>query len=163
MSAPTKRKGRNTSGRPSDSKRGIASLEAIEIRRKQKVWDKQQKSSFCGAQKRTGGTCMKQAGWGTQHFGTGRCKLHGGATPAHIKSAVTQEYRQLFGTPMEINPLDALLWCIKVRAGEVKWLSDRMAELKPEEFIENTMLGKQFHLYARERQKAMADLVKFSQ
>jgi len=159
MSAPT----RNRGPRPKDSKHGIASLDAINRRQKQKTWDKQQKSNFCGAKKKGGGLCTLGAGWGTDHFGTGKCKLHGGATPAHIRSAVKDEYRKLFGTPMEINPLDALLWCIKVRAGEVKWLSDRMAELKPEEFIENTMLGKQFHLYARERQKAMSDLVKFSQ
>lgn len=33
----------------------------------------------CGAhKKRGGGICTRPAGWGTQHPGTGRCKLHGG-------------------------------------------------------------------------------------
>lgn len=38
----------------------------------------------CGAKKRGGGTCTQVAGWGTDHPGQGRCKLHGGKTP--IKS-----------------------------------------------------------------------------
>src|SRR5215472_13987030 len=133
MSAPT----RNRGPRPKDSKHGIASLDAINRRQKQKVWDKQQKSNFCGAKKKNGGLCTLGAGWGTDHAGTGKCKLHGGSTPAHILNAAATEYRKLFGTPMEINPLDALLWRIKLRAGEVNWQRDRMTELKPEEFIEN--------------------------
>ena len=40
-------------------------------------------ASLCGARRRqSDGTCRKQAGWGTDHFGFGRCRLHGGATPA---------------------------------------------------------------------------------
>lgn len=32
----------------------------------------------CGAKTRSGTPCKLRAGWGTQHFGSGRCKLHGG-------------------------------------------------------------------------------------
>lgn len=35
----------------------------------------------CGADTRGGGKCQQKAGWGTKHVGSGRCKLHGGATP----------------------------------------------------------------------------------
>lgn len=36
----------------------------------------------CGATaKRTRQPCQRPAGWGTDHPGLGRCKLHGGATP----------------------------------------------------------------------------------
>ena len=42
-------------------------------------------------------------------------------------------------------------------------MSERMAELDEKHWIEQTLVGKQFHLYARERQKAMQDLAKFSQ
>jgi hypothetical protein len=36
---------------------------------------------WCGAKKRQGeGTCHRPAGWGTDHPGAGRCKLHGGST-----------------------------------------------------------------------------------
>jgi hypothetical protein len=35
----------------------------------------------CGAKTRSGGTCGQKAGWGTDHVGEGRCKLHGGRNP----------------------------------------------------------------------------------
>jgi hypothetical protein len=35
-------------------------------------------SRYCGAKTRSGGSCKRPAGWGTDHVGTGRCKLHGG-------------------------------------------------------------------------------------
>lgn len=117
----------------------------------------------CGVRKRDGTLCKLAAGWGTPHTGIGSCKLHGGSVPNHIKAAAKAEYRQLFGTPMEINPFDAIMWCVKVRAGEVEWLSVKMRELDAKDWVEDTMMGKQFHLYARERQKAMQDLVRFSQ
>lgn len=103
------------------------------------------------------------SGWGTNHPGTGKCKLHGGTTANHVKAAAKAEYRALLGKPMEIDPFEALLWCIKIRAGEVRWLSTKMAELDSKSWIEDTMLGKQFHLYARERQAAMRDLARYSQ
>lgn len=35
---------------------------------------------ICGAKTRSGSPCKKQPGWGTDHFGSGKCKLHGGAS-----------------------------------------------------------------------------------
>lgn len=32
----------------------------------------------CGAKTRAGTPCKQKAGWGTNHVGTGKCKLHGG-------------------------------------------------------------------------------------
>ncbi len=32
----------------------------------------------CGAKNRAGMPCQQKAGWGTDHVGYGRCKLHGG-------------------------------------------------------------------------------------
>jgi hypothetical protein len=38
-------------------------------------------TTYCGAKKRSDGTpCKRPAGWGTDHAGTGRCKLHGGSS-----------------------------------------------------------------------------------
>lgn len=38
-----------------------------------------ERKAICGARKRNGeGVCQLPAGWGTDHPGTGRCKLHGG-------------------------------------------------------------------------------------
>jgi hypothetical protein len=33
---------------------------------------------YCGAKNRQGDPCRQRAGWGTDHLGSGRCKLHGG-------------------------------------------------------------------------------------
>lgn len=83
--------------------------------------------------------------------------------PNHVKAAASDAYRKLLGNPIEVNPLEAITKCIQIRAGEVQWLSDRMADLDEKTWVEDTMVGKQFHLYARERQAAMNDLVRFSQ
>lgn len=34
--------------------------------------------TVCAAKTRGGGTCGQRSGWGTDHVGEGRCKLHGG-------------------------------------------------------------------------------------
>lgn len=66
----------------------------------------------CGAKKHQGeGTCKRPAGWGTDHAGTGPCKLHGGATRNHRVAAIRPMaekalYRYDAG-PVE-NPLTAL-------------------------------------------------------
>ncbi len=40
----------------------------------------------CGARNRIGSLCRKQKGWGTDHFGEGRCRLHGGKAGAALKN-----------------------------------------------------------------------------
>jgi hypothetical protein len=117
----------------------------------------------CGAKKRGGGKCQLAPGWGTSHPGIGKCKLHGGSVPNHVRSAAKEEYRRLLGVKREIDPVQAIIECIQIRAGEVEWLSNRMAELDQKHWIEDTMVGKQFHLYARERQAAINDLARYSQ
>lgn len=53
----------------------------------------------CGAKTRSGHRCKKPAGWGTNHPGTGRCRLHGGCStgpPKGNKNAVrTGEYETI--------------------------------------------------------------------
>jgi hypothetical protein len=117
----------------------------------------------CGANKRGGGTCQKAAGWGTEHPGIGRCKFHLGNAPNHVKAAASEELRTLLGKPVDVHPLDAIIMCIKIRAGEVQWLSLKMEELNEKDWVEDTIAGKQFHLYAREYRAAQDALVRYSQ
>lgn len=52
---------------------------------------KQPDDNICGAKTRDGSPCELKAGWGTDHVGTGKCKLHGGASngaPKGNKNAV---------------------------------------------------------------------------
>jgi hypothetical protein len=52
--------------------------------------------NLCGAKKRQGeGCCKRPAGWGTDHAGTGTCKLHGGKTRNHVTAAVEEQARQV--------------------------------------------------------------------
>lgn len=41
--------------------------------------------TVCGAKTRRGSKCQQVAGWGTNHVGEGRCKLHGGASTGPVK------------------------------------------------------------------------------
>jgi hypothetical protein len=136
------------------------------------------------------GYCTKSAGWGTRHVGVGRCKLHGGSAPSsEVAGAIylaRREY-QVMGIPINITPLEALLECIRITAGEVAYASNEIARLEPADAvgqIENTVLrprslGKdgedpsepvqeirtsdpQLHIWIRVRQLAMDRLVSYS-
>ena len=105
------------------------------------------------------------AGWGTGHLGVGACKWHGGATPTHQKSADYRSSRNqaiLLGAPKEINPLDAIIWVIQIRAGEVDWLSEEIVKLEEDKWYEHTIGGRQFNLLVRARNEAMKELVNAS-
>lgn len=76
-------------------------------------------SSRCGAVKRQGGgACGRPAGWGTEHVGSGRCKLHGGNNPvkhgrySQITRPRLKELIEQFGAdpdPMNLLPEVVLL------------------------------------------------------
>lgn len=119
------------------------------------------KVGHCGAKKRQGGTCHLAAGFGTDHHGIGHCKYHGGNLPTHKLNALKQE-AVFMGAPKEINAVDAIIWCIHITAGEIEWFNERMAELDRSEWYENTVIGKQLHILARERASALMRLEKFS-
>ena len=66
---------------------------------------------ICGAAKRQGGgPCTQKAGWGTDHVGEGKCKLHGGSSPiksgrySNIKRERIRELTEQFEA--DPNPLD---------------------------------------------------------
>lgn len=88
----------------------------------------------CGARKRqTDGTCQRPAGWGTPHTGIGRCKLHGGSTISHIRSAEVAEaervVREVFGKAVEVTPIDNPLAVYAQFAGRVMAWLDLMDSL----------------------------------
>ena len=118
---------------------------------------------ICGAKKRAGGACSLAAGWGTLHPGLGKCKFHGGSTPSHIKAAANPELSILLGQEIEIDPVNALLWCIRLTAGEVKFWTLKIYDLNQTEWVESTMIGKQLHLYGRQRQESVDRLARYSQ
>jgi hypothetical protein len=117
-------------------------------------------NGFCNALKQDGRRCRQPAGMGTDHLGFGTCRFHGGFLPNHRKSALKQQ-AVLMGAPKDINPLDGLMWCIRLTAGEVQFCTEQIENLDKKHWTENTIAGKQLNMWAKERQSAVDRLAKF--
>lgn len=144
--------------------------------------------AICGATLPSGKSCRRAAGRGTDHLGIGRCDRHGGDSPAGIKAAGVNAASILLrtpvmGSPVDMDPSSALLWCVAIAAGEVQYLSAKVAELDEEQLVGrpttirheqgrgdrgyrdlHTREGgpKELHLLIKERQKATDRLARFS-
>jgi len=140
---------------------------------------------LCGSKKRQGaGTCRREAGWGTEHPGTGHCKHHGGASPSGQLHAARQEIA-IMGREVDISPGEGLLLCVRIAAGEVGYCTQRIADLtageeyeelefeKTTRFInkdgdesggidETQVKEKQLNIWIRVRQAGLDRLAKFS-
>ncbi len=139
-----------------------AKLEQRQERAKPDDKKRLQELGYCAGQRRKDSKlCMKKAGFGTNHLGIGYCKFHSGNAPTANLSAIKERAR-LMGAPREMNAVEAIVWCIKITAGEVEWLTERMGEIPQEEWYEFTPLGKQMHVLARERRDRVELLAKLS-
>lgn len=119
--------------------------------------------TYCRAETRKGSPCEKTAGWGTEHPGVGRCRLHGGATPGAQVSGVVELARReavVMGRPLSVEPHEAILECIRITAGEIQYCSDQIATL--EDAMVATMFGPQIHTWITVRQRAMDRLVMYA-
>lgn len=71
-------------------------------------------------------------------LGLDKCKRHSGVntdkSPAHI-AAIIERDNPLAGQPMDITPAQALLWRVRVLAGEVQRLDERIAQLEQDELV----------------------------
>jgi hypothetical protein len=96
-------------------------------------------TKYCGATTKAKTECRREAGWGTNHPGVGRCKLHGGASPqAEVTGVVQLAKREVavMGAPIDnLRPEEALLECIRIAGGEVQYASERIAGLDPDEAV----------------------------
>lgn len=94
---------------------------------------------YCGGRlKKRDGTCTRPPGWGTDHPGAGRCKLHGGCTPSSRKAGADELARQAvitYGLPRDIAPTDALLEEVRYAAGHVAWLREQVAALQATDLV----------------------------
>jgi hypothetical protein len=94
---------------------------------------------FCGGKlRKKDGTCEQPAGWGTEHQGTGRCKLHGGCAPSSNVAAMVAQASEAvvtYGLPRDISPTDALLEEVRYSAGHVAWLREKVRELEDEDLV----------------------------
>lgn len=142
-------------------RRGMRAKRREENERKKNRGANTTAGARCLAKKRDGNKCQLSAGQGTNHPGIGRCRFHGGNTPSGRRSAAKKQ-AVLLGAPKEINPLDAIIWCIKMTAGEIEFYTEQMALLEEAQWTENTVMGEQMHVFARMRGECQERLVKFS-
>lgn len=147
--------------------------------------------NYCNAARRQQpGPCTRPAGWGTEHVGYGNCKLHGGNTAAgraHGAKLMALDNAVVMGAPIDIEPHDALVWCVRLAAGEVSYCNLMVASLMPREAkgsvvttkvrplsegkdgespsqtVEEITYGPPaLHLWIKVRQDAVASLAKYS-
>lgn len=87
------------------------------------------KAGKCGSKLTKGsGRCQREAGWGTNHPGTGHCKHHGGSSPGGQLFAAKQEVA-IMGREIDISPGEGLLLCVRIAAGEVGYCTQRIGDL----------------------------------
>lgn len=82
------------------------------------------------------GKCKRPSGWGTEHVGIGRCKLHGGSTRTHNKSAqvaIAKQEAAKYGTPIEMGPAESLLAELARTHGWIAFFESQVGDLKVNE------------------------------
>jgi hypothetical protein len=88
----------------------------------------------CEATTRSGGTCRRPAGWGTPHPRRGRCKLHGGCTPAQVaheeQAAAIDFARGALGAEVSDDPLEAMLQSVRLASGIVAYWRQKLAKIE---------------------------------
>ncbi len=100
--------------------------------------DERSNQALCGAKRKNGELCRLFAGQGTNHKGTGRCKLHGGSTPTQEKHVVKMEVQQrMLGIGDELNEditaMDALLHELYAANAHVAWLRRQIRDMSQAE------------------------------
>ena len=133
----------------------------------------------CGAMTQAGTACKRPAGWGTKTPGTGYCRWHaaeGGNRPIRAEIVRTAQGgtviadRPIMGLPIKITPEQAMMRAVWMLAGEVAYMSEKIAELdSPWEMttvrtgtdddgapITTEVATNRLHPWIRERRKTLA-------
>lgn len=97
-------------------------------------------SASCGAVKPNGDLCVREAGWGTEHRGVGPCKTHDKGWAAMRADTKVEKYARpllakLTGYDVDVNPMDALLMCVRISAAEVAYFSERIGQLSEDDLM----------------------------
>jgi hypothetical protein len=131
-------------------------------------------STTCDARTRSGGLCKLSAGSGTDHLGAGQCRFHGGSTPNGRKHAAKLQAAEL-ALEYDLEPHDALLWSVRLAAGEVKFFTGEVAALEEDALVvehERQRVGDlaftetssraELSIWIRARQDALERLAKYA-
>jgi hypothetical protein len=103
---------------------------------------------LCDADGNTG-PCRLPAGWGTDHVGIGRCKLHGGSTRTHVAAARRRaaevsiaDYLAERNLPADQPPGLVLAEQLARWVGQVTYLHAIVAHLPPDGLKQADMSGR---------------------
>ncbi len=89
----------------------------------------------CGADRSPDPPCALPKGWGTDHKGIGRCRKHLGNTPNHQVAADKERAQRAvaeFAARRDVEPTEALLEVLGIRAGMVAYLRAVIADMGSE-------------------------------
>lgn len=78
------------------------------------------------------GICCQPAGWGTDHKGVGRCKWHGGDSPAyehHLVAETAKANAMIYGPPRKLTSDQAIQEELERTAGAIHYLEDIIRDL----------------------------------
>lgn len=143
--------------------------------------------AVCGYENKNGKTCQREAGWGTEHFGAGPCRSHDYGW-ANKRGESKAEYARpllakLTGYDIEVNPMDALLMCVRIAAAEVAYFSQKIGDLDEKDLVDNPIVThssvkekngvvtknitkisgrEELSLWIRARKESLNDLARFS-
>lgn len=98
----------------------------------------------CGAKTRAGGKCQYVAGHGTDHVGTGKCKLHGGASkgaPKGNKNAVKHGIYSRIFSDAELDQAKAMQGSVETELAIARLQLMKLLELQ-RDFNEVPVLDK---------------------
>lgn len=118
---------------------------------------------MCGAEKSKGGICELAAGYGTDHPGQGRCKHHGGLAPSHT-NAVAPLRRQVatLAEPIVVTPAQGLAGALHLAAGNLEFVSQKVAALPEDELMKETVFGTQPNAWIRLQHELMDRVAKYA-
>lgn len=92
-------------------------------------------AKHCGADRSPDPPCTLPKGWGTDHVGIGRCRKHFGNTPNHQIHADRERAQRAvadFAARRDVEPTEALLEVLGIRAGMVAYLRAVIADMDDE-------------------------------
>lgn len=113
----------------------------------------------CGAPRgRNGEPCLRDAGWGTDHLGSGRCKNHGGALPNGDEVAARERVAGLIPN-IKVNPDKAIGVCLNQAAGYMSIYGQEVAQLDQKEIVDE---DGNVNVWIRLHQREMDRVAKYS-
>lgn len=127
----------------------------------------------CGFILSNGSPCPRPAGFATDHPGTGRCRRHGGSLKNGIKKVASAELAELLGDPADVDPGEALLYCVALASQELKWIRTRLGHVtEPTHLTPVGNLGgpqkgwvgmqEEFDIWVQAQQAAVERLARYS-